>query len=49
MPDQGPVGVHHVAYACKDIDATHHFYEDLMGFRLVTATERHAAPKTITA
>jgi catechol 2,3-dioxygenase-like lactoylglutathione lyase family enzyme len=35
MPDPGPVGVHHVAYACKDIDATHHFYEDLMGFELV--------------
>ena len=35
MPDPGPVGVHHVAYVCKDIDATHHFYEDLMGFKLV--------------
>lgn len=29
------VGLHHVAYACRDIDATHHFYEDLMGFKLV--------------
>jgi catechol 2,3-dioxygenase-like lactoylglutathione lyase family enzyme len=29
MPDQGPAGVHHVADACKDIEATHHFYEDL--------------------
>lgn len=28
-------GVHHVAYACKDIEATHHFYEDLMGFKLI--------------
>ena len=28
-------GVHHVAYACRDIDATHHFYEELMGFHLV--------------
>ena len=36
MPDNAaPVGLHHVAYACKDIEATHHFYEDLMGFRLV--------------
>ena len=36
MSDQGsPVGLHHVAYACKDIEATHHFYEDLMGFTLV--------------
>ncbi|MAG33074.1 MAG: glyoxalase [Deltaproteobacteria bacterium] len=30
-----PGGFHHVALACKDIDATHHFYEDLMGFPLV--------------
>ena len=28
-------GLHHVAYACRDIEATHHFYEDLMGFQLV--------------
>ncbi|MCP4225159.1 MAG: hypothetical protein GY773_17620, partial [Actinomycetia bacterium] len=28
-------GFHHVAYACRDVDATHHFYEDLMGFPLV--------------
>ena len=28
-------GFHHVAYACRDIEATHHFYEDLMGFELV--------------
>jgi catechol 2,3-dioxygenase-like lactoylglutathione lyase family enzyme len=31
----GPTGVHHVAYACRDLEATHHFYEDLMGFKLV--------------
>ncbi len=30
-----PAGFHHVVYACKDVDATHHFYEDLMGFRLI--------------
>ena len=28
-------GMHHVAYACKDIEATHHFYEELMGFKLI--------------
>lgn len=28
-------GLHHVAYACRDIEETHHFYEDLMGFTLV--------------
>lgn len=30
-----PVGLHHVAYACRDIEETHHFYEDLMCFQLV--------------
>ena len=28
-------GFHHVAFACSDIEATRHFYEDLMGFPLV--------------
>ena len=28
-------GVHHVAYACRDIEETHHFYVDLMGMPLV--------------
>mgnify|MGYP006319620283 CR=1 FL=1 len=28
-------GVHHVTYACRDLEATHHFYDDLMGFKLV--------------
>ena len=27
--------IHHVAYATRDVDATTHFYEDLMGFPLV--------------
>jgi catechol 2,3-dioxygenase-like lactoylglutathione lyase family enzyme len=35
MPAPNKPGFHHVAYACRDIDATHHFYEDLMGFKLV--------------
>lgn len=34
-PSTRPVGLHHAAYACRDIEATHHFYEDLMGFPLV--------------
>jgi glyoxylase I family protein len=25
---------HHVAYACRDLDETRHFYEDLLGFPL---------------
>lgn len=28
---------HHVAIAAKDLDATHHFYTELMGFTLVKA------------
>ena len=30
-----PMGVHHVAYACRDIDETNHFYTELMGMPLV--------------
>ena len=26
---------HHVAIATRDLDATHHFYADAMGFELV--------------
>ena len=35
MPTSSKPGFHHVAYACRDIDATHQFYEELMGFQLV--------------
>tara|TARA_B100001179_G_C18433704_1_gene335754 strand:+ start:129 stop:725 length:597 start_codon:yes stop_codon:yes gene_type:complete len=28
-------GFHHVAYACRDAEATRHFYEDLLGMPLV--------------
>jgi catechol 2,3-dioxygenase-like lactoylglutathione lyase family enzyme len=28
------LGIHHVAIAVKDIDATHRFYSEAMGFRL---------------
>jgi catechol 2,3-dioxygenase-like lactoylglutathione lyase family enzyme len=28
------MGFHHVAYACRDVQATRHFYEDLLGFPL---------------
>ena len=33
-----PMGFHHVAYTTKDVEATTHFYRDLMGFPL-TYTE----------
>lgn len=31
------MGLHHVAYATRDVEATTRFYEDLMGFPLVHA------------
>ena len=31
-------GFHHVAFACRDPEATRHFYENLLGFAL-TDTE----------
>ncbi len=36
-------GIHHVAYACRDLEATTRFYEELMGFPLVH-TEVAAGP-----
>ena len=35
MPVTVERGIHHVAYACRDLEATNHFYEELMGFELV--------------
>jgi len=35
MPMTVSRGIHHVAYACRDVEATNHFYEELMGFPLV--------------
>ena len=29
------MGFHHVAYACRDVEATRRFYEDLLGFPLI--------------
>lgn len=34
-PPESQPALHHVAYACRDLDATHHFYADLLGFELV--------------
>ena len=45
MTVQRNTGFHHVAFACKDLDATVHFYDDLLGFPLVytevSGTEEH--------
>lgn len=35
MPVTVERGIHHVAYACRDLEATNRFYEELMGFPLV--------------
>ncbi len=35
MPVKLERGIHHVAYACRDLEATNRFYEELMGFPLV--------------
>ena len=40
-----PNGFHHVAFACRDTEATRHFYEDLLGFPLVH-TEVQKVPGT---
>lgn len=42
MSSQRPM-LHHVAFATRDSDATHHFYEDLYGWPLVHA-EATAVP-----
>lgn len=35
------VGLHHVAYACADLAATQHFYQELLGFPLVHTEVEH--------
>jgi len=30
-----PSRLHHTAYVSKDLEATRHFYEDILGFPLV--------------
>lgn len=30
-----PPALHHIALACRDVDATHRFYGELLGFELV--------------
>ncbi len=33
--------LHHLAFACRDLEETHAFYTDIMGFRLVHAEVSH--------
>lgn len=35
--------MHHVAFACRDLEETHRFYHDLLGLPLIN-TEVHAGP-----
>jgi len=39
-----PPALHHVALACRDLEATHHFYEEVLGFPLVH-TEMDRGPR----
>ena len=38
------MALHHVAFATKDLEATHRFYEDLMGFPLIHAEGEQRPP-----
>jgi len=40
-PPKPAVGLHHAAYACADLEATNHFYEDLLGLPLVHTEVEH--------
>ncbi len=35
LRETGPMGFHHVALATRDVEATHRFYTEVMGFELV--------------
>jgi catechol 2,3-dioxygenase-like lactoylglutathione lyase family enzyme len=36
LPAPAPVlGLHHAAYRCRDAEETRHFYEDILGLRLI--------------
>jgi glyoxylase I family protein len=35
VPTTAKPALHHVAFACRDLEATHHFYSDLLGLSLV--------------
>ena len=41
MCDNPRMGFHHLAFASRDMEATHHFYAEVLGFELVKAV---AAP-----
>jgi catechol 2,3-dioxygenase-like lactoylglutathione lyase family enzyme len=36
-----PSGYHHLAFACRDVDATYQFYNDLLGFPLAYTDIQH--------
>ncbi len=39
-----PPALHHVAFACRDLDATHRFYQELLGFPLVCTEVTRRGP-----
>lgn len=51
MPDLPPappaiLGLHHFAWRCRDAEETRHFYEDLLGLRLVHVIAADHVPST---
>ena len=38
------VGTHHMSFIAKDIEATHKFYTEVLGFKLVRAVEEDKFP-----
>lgn len=48
-PQQPPVpirGLHHFAWRCRDAEETRHFYEDLLGLKLVHVIKADTVPST---
>jgi catechol 2,3-dioxygenase-like lactoylglutathione lyase family enzyme len=40
------LGLHHFAWRCRDAEETRHFYEDLLGMRLVHVIQADKVPST---
>jgi len=47
MPDPRPLkGLYHFAYPCRDAEETRHFYEDILGLKLVNCMMSERVPST---
>jgi glyoxylase I family protein len=45
-PATTAAGIHHAAFVCDDVEATIHFYQDLLGFPLVELVENRDYPRS---